>query len=93
MNNQPISQGRMTESSPVSPDRMEAASHPFPSEIMGKSGRKFNRKGHKTDKFTGLSHRKDMAPEIISLLELRDKIHVGPWDLLTMPRSVLDHII
>lgn len=89
----PSARGGWLRALQVSPDWMEAASHPFPSEIKGKGGRKFNRKCLKTDKFTGLNHRKDMAPEIISLLELRDKIHVSPCELLTMPRSVLDQII
>lgn len=43
----------------------------------------------KTDKFTGLNCRRDMAPEIISLLELRGKIYVGPCGFLTMPRFLI----
>lgn len=72
----------------VSPDRMEVTSHPIPTEINGKSDWEFQGKQLKTVKFARvvLNYRRDIAPEIISLLMLRDEIHLGPRGLLTMPR-------
>lgn len=58
----------------------------LPTEISGKSDREFNGKQLKADKVTRFNYRRDMTPEIISLLELRDKIHPSPCGLLTMPR-------
>lgn len=60
---------------------------PFLLKSMGGVTRNSTESGSRL-KFTGLNYRRGMAPGIISVLEFRDRIHVGPYGLLTMPRCL-----